>query len=53
MNRKKARRSSGMCYQHEHFIAKCSEAMEIMPEHKNHPMTNHKHRLRNDYKCKK
>jgi hypothetical protein len=33
-NRKNARRSSGMCYgcgKHEHFIAECSEAMEVKP----------------------
>jgi hypothetical protein len=32
MNRKNARRSSGMCYwcgKHEHFIAECPEAMEV------------------------
>jgi hypothetical protein len=35
-NRKKAQRSSGMCYQcekHVHFITECSEGMEVKPEH--------------------
>jgi hypothetical protein len=35
MNRKNARRSSGMCYrcrQHGHFIAEFPEAMEVKPE---------------------
>jgi hypothetical protein len=52
-NRKNARRSSGMCYQcgkHGNFIAECPEAMEVKPEHKNRSKTDHKHRLREDYK---
>jgi hypothetical protein len=55
MNRKNARRSSGMCYQcekHGHFIAECPEAMEVKPEHKHHSRTDHKHRSRDDYKGK-
>jgi hypothetical protein len=54
-NRKNARRSSGMCYRcgkHEHFIAKCPEAMEVKPEHKHRFRTDHKHRSRDDYKVK-
>jgi hypothetical protein len=45
-NRKNARRSSGMCYRcgkHGHFIAECSEAMGVKPEHKHHPRIDHKH----------
>jgi hypothetical protein len=55
MNRKNARRSSGMCYRyrkHGHFIAECPEAMEVKPEHKHHSRTNHKHCSRDDYKGK-
>jgi hypothetical protein len=54
-NRKNAWRSSGMCYRcgkHEHFIAECSKAMEVKPEHKHRPRTDHKHRSRDDYKGK-
>jgi hypothetical protein len=54
-NQKNARRSLSMCYQcgkHEHFIAECPEAMEVKPEHKNHPRTDHKHRSRDGYKGK-
>jgi hypothetical protein len=54
-NRKNARRSSGMCYRcgkHGHFIADCSKAMEVKPEHKYRPRTDHKHRSRDDYKGK-
>jgi hypothetical protein len=46
-NRKNARRSSGMwyrCRKHEHFIAECPKAMEVKSEHK--------HRSRDNYKCK-
>jgi hypothetical protein len=46
-NRKNARRSSGMCYRcrkHGHFIVECPEAMEVKPEHKRRPRTDHKHR---------
>jgi hypothetical protein len=53
MNRKNARRSSGMCYQcgkHKHFIAECPEAIEVKPEQKHRPRTDHKHRSRDDYK---
>jgi hypothetical protein len=55
MNRKNARRSSGMCYRcgkHGHFIAECLEAMEVKPEHKLRPRHDHKHRSRDDYKGK-
>jgi hypothetical protein len=55
MNRKNARRSSGMCYQcwkHGHFIVDCPEAMEVKSEHKQRPRTDHKHRSRDDYKGK-
>jgi hypothetical protein len=55
MNRKNARRSSSMCYRggkNGHFIAECSEAMEVKSEHKHHPRTDHKHRSRDDYKGK-
>jgi hypothetical protein len=44
MNRKNARRSSGMCCRcgkHEHFIAECLEAMEVKPEHKHRSRTDH------------
>jgi hypothetical protein len=54
-NRKDAQRSSCMCYRcrkHEHFIAECSEAMEVKPEHKHRLRTDHKHRSRDDYKGK-
>jgi hypothetical protein len=54
-NRKNARKSSGMCYRcgkHEHFIAECPKAMEVKPEHKHRPRTNHKHCSRDDYKSK-
>jgi hypothetical protein len=53
MNRKNARRRSGMCYQcgkHGHFIAEYPEDMDIKPEHKHRPRTNHKHHSRDDYK---
>jgi hypothetical protein len=46
-NQKKAQRSSGMCYRcgkHGHFIAECPKDMEVKPEHKHHPRTDHKHR---------
>jgi hypothetical protein len=55
MNRKTARRSSGMCYRcgkHGHFIAERPEVMEVKPDHKHRLRTNHKHRLRDDYKGK-
>jgi hypothetical protein len=55
MNQKNARRSSGMCYRcgkHGHFIAECSEAIEVKPEHKHHPRTDHKHHSKDDYKGK-
>jgi hypothetical protein len=55
MNRKNAQRTSGMCYhrrKHEHFIAKCPEAMEIKPEHKHCPRADHKHHSRDDFKGK-
>jgi hypothetical protein len=55
MNWKNARRSSGMCYRcekHEHFIAKCPEAMELKTDHKHRSRTDHKHRSRDDYKGK-
>jgi hypothetical protein len=54
-NRKNARRSSGTCYRcgkPEHFIAECSEDMEIKPEHKHRPRTDHKYRSMDDYKGK-
>jgi hypothetical protein len=54
-NQKNARRSSGMCYQcgkHEHFIAKCPEAMELKTEHKHRLRIDHKHHSRDDYKGK-
>jgi hypothetical protein len=54
-NRKNARRSSGMCYRcgkHGYFIAECSEAMEVKPEHKHRSRTDHKDRSRDDYKGK-
>jgi hypothetical protein len=44
-----------MCYRcrkHGHFIAECSKAMEVKPEHKQRPRTDHKHRSRDDYKGK-
>jgi hypothetical protein len=52
-NQKNARRSSGMCYQcgkHRHFIAECLKAMEVKPEHKHCPRTDHNHLWRDDYK---
>jgi hypothetical protein len=52
-NRKNARRRSGMCYRcgkHEHFIAECPEAMEVKPEYKHRSRTDHKRRLKDDYK---
>jgi hypothetical protein len=55
MNRKKTRRSSGMCYQcgkHEHFIAGCPEAMEVKPEHQHRSRTDHKNHSRDNYKGK-
>jgi hypothetical protein len=51
-NRKNARRSSSKCYRcgkHKHFIAKCPKAMEVKPEHKHRPRTDHKHCSRDDY----
>jgi hypothetical protein len=54
-NQKNARRSSGTCYRcgkPEHFIAECSEDMEIKPEHKHRPRTDHKYRSMDDYKGK-
>jgi hypothetical protein len=54
-NRKKAQRSSGMCYRcgkHGHFIAECLKDMEVKPKHKHHPRTDHKHCSREDYKGK-
>jgi hypothetical protein len=55
MNRKNTQRSSGMCYRcgkHEHFITECPEAMEVKPEQKHRPRTDHKHRSWDDYKSK-
>jgi hypothetical protein len=55
MNRKNARRSSGMCYRcgkHGNFIVECLKAMKIKAEHKHRPRTDHKHHSRNDYKGK-
>ena len=54
-NSKNARRISGMCYRcekHRHFLAECPEAMEIKPEHKHRPRTDHKHCSRDDDKGK-
>jgi hypothetical protein len=54
-NQKNARRSSAMCYwcgKHEQCIAKCPEAMEVKPEHKHCPRTDHKNRSRGNYKGK-
>jgi hypothetical protein len=55
VNRKNARRISGMCYKcgkHTHFIVKCLEVVENKVEHKHHSRTEHKHRSRNDCKNK-
>jgi hypothetical protein len=55
MNRTNARRSSSMCYQcgkHKHFIAECSEAMEVKPDHKHRPRIDHKNRSRDNFKGK-
>jgi hypothetical protein len=52
-NRKNARRSSSMCYRcgkHEYFITECPKAMEVKPEHKHCPRTDHNHRSRDNYK---
>jgi hypothetical protein len=54
-NQKNAQRSSSMCYRcgkHGHFIAEFLEAMEVKPEHKHYPRTDHKQRSRDDYKGK-
>jgi hypothetical protein len=54
-NRMNAQRISGMfyrCGKHGHFIAECSEVMEVKPEHKYRWRTDHKHRSRDDYKGK-
>jgi hypothetical protein len=44
-----------MCYRcgkHVHFIAECLEAMEVKPELKHRPRTDHKHCSKDDYKGK-
>jgi hypothetical protein len=44
-----------MCYRcgkHEHFNVECPEAMEVKPEHKYCPRTDHKHLSRDDYNGK-
>jgi hypothetical protein len=54
-NKKNGWRSSGLCYRcekHKNFITECSKAMEVKPEHKHHPRTNHNHRSRDDNKGK-
>jgi hypothetical protein len=51
--RKNAWRSLGMCCRcgkYENFIAECSEAMEVKPEHKHRPRSDHKHHSRDDHK---